>query len=248
MTTMTTTIDPLSVLPAAVRAHLQKLEASLRAALGERLRALIVFGSLPRGEYQAERSDIDTLLVIADPSRATLAAIAQPLQLARNAARIECIILDVAELADAADVFPLFYDDIRRCHIALHGADPFTGLHIDPAHIRLRVEQELRESRLRLRRMIIDGGGRPQALRGAVERKLKQIRSPLAALLRLRGEAEVPLALPAVIARACAAYGLDPGPLLAADAEPGAAFDRLTSLFVAAIHDVNARGDAPATR
>lgn len=245
---MTTTREPLSALPAPVRARLEALEASLGAALGERLRAVIVFGSLPRGEYQAEHSDIDVLLVIADPSRATLAAIAQPLQLARNAARIECMIIDAAELADAADVFPLLYDDIRRCHVALRGADPFTGLHIDPSHIRLRVEQELRESRIRLRRMLVDGGGRPRALRGAVERKLKQIRSPLAALLRLRGEAEVPLALDAVIARACAAYGLDPAPLLAADAEPGAAFDRLTALLVAAIDDVNAHGDAPVTR
>jgi predicted nucleotidyltransferase len=242
------TIEALSVLPPPVRARLDELGAGLRAALGERLKALAIFGSLPRGEYRPEHSDIDLLLVIDGPSRATLEAIGRPLQLARNAARIECVILDAAEIPHAADVFPLFYDDIRRCHVMLHGSDPFADLHIDAGHIRLRIEQELRESQIRLRRMVTDGGGRPQVLRGAVDRKLKQIRGPLAALLRLRGEANVPQVLTAVLTRACAAYGLDPAPLLAADAAPAAAFDRLAELFAAAIDDVNARGDGPATR
>lgn len=239
------TPDPLSTLPAPVRARLEALREALRAALGARLSALLVFGSLPRGEYHPEHSDVDVLLVIDGPTRATLESIAQPLQLARNAARIECVILDAAEIPHAADVFPLFYDDIRRCHLVLHGRDPFADLQIHPDHIRLRIEQELRESQIRLRRMVTDGGGRPAVLRGAVDRKLKQIREPLAALLRLRGEPSVPHALADVFTRACAAYRLDPAPLLARDADPAAAFDRLAELFTAAIHDVNARGDAP---
>lgn len=241
-------MDPLSVLPSPVLARLDELRASLHTTLGDRLRTIAIFGSLPRGEYQAEQSDIDVLLVIDGPSRTTLEAIGRALQLARNSARIECVILDVTEISHAADVFPLFYDDIRRCHILLHGTDPFAELHIDPGHIRLRIEQELRDSQIRLRRMVTDGGGRPQVLRGAVHRKLKQIRGPLAALLRLRGEVEVPQALQAVLARACTAYGLDPRPLQAVEAAPAVAFDCLASLYAAAIDDVNARGDAPATR
>ncbi len=239
------TPDPLTALPAPVRARLDELHAGLRAALGDRLHSLLVFGSLPRGEYRPDHSDVDVLLVVDGPGRAVLESIARPLQLARNAARIECVILDAAEIPHAADVFPLFYDDIRRCHVVLHGRDPFADLQIHPHHIRLRIEQELREAQIRLRRMVTDGGGRPAVLRGAVDRKLKQIREPLAALLRLRGEASGSHALADVITRACAAYRLDPAPLLAPDAAPAAAFDRLAELFTAAIDDVNARGETP---
>ncbi|MBL9105578.1 MAG: nucleotidyltransferase domain-containing protein [Myxococcales bacterium] len=231
----------LSALPATVRTRLDDLRVVLRATLGESLTALLVYGSLPRGEYRPDYSDVDVLLVLAAPTRASLESIAGPLQLARNAARIECMILDAAEIPHAADVFPLLYDDIRRCHILLHGVDPFADLRIDPAHIRLRIEQELREARIRLRRMVADGGGRRAALRGAVERKLKQIREPLAALLRLRGEPDVPEALADVLTRAAAVYGLDPAPLLDPAADPAAAHDRLAALFTAAIDDVNAR-------
>jgi predicted nucleotidyltransferase len=238
------TTDLLSTLPGPVRGHLESLRSGLLAALGERMQALMIFGSLPRGEYRPDHSDVDVLLVIADPSRAALTAISRPIQLARYAARIECVILDAAELPHAADVFPLFYDDIRRCHVVVHGADPFAGLHIDPAHIRLRIEQELRESQIRLRRTVTDSGGRDEALRGAVDRKLKQVRGPLAALLRLRGAPDGPEVLSAVIDRACAVYRLDPAPLRAAPTAPAPAFDRLQELLAAAIEDVNARGDA----
>lgn len=236
------TMDPLSVLPASVRTRLDELVSALRTALGERsLKSLLVFGSLPRGEYRPEHSDVDVLLVIDGPTRDALESISKPLQLARNAARIECVILDAAEIPQAADVFPLFYDDIRRCHVLLHGTDPFADLQIDPHHIRLRIEQELREARIRLRRMVTDGGGRPQALRGAVDRKLKQIREPLAALLRLRGETDVPQTLSQVLTRACVAYRLDTAALLAPDADPANAYDQLAELLAAAIDDVNSR-------
>ncbi len=143
------------------------------------------------------------------------------------------------ELARAADVFPLLYDDVRNCHAVLYGSDPFAALAIADTHRRLRIEQELREARIRLRLVISEAPQLPRQLRGAVARKLKQIRSPLHALLRLR-DRHVDHTLVAVLREACGLYKIDVSPLLDLGSAPQQAYDTLVQLLEASIADVDA--------
>lgn len=232
--------DPrITALPERTRKHLDGLRTTLVEELGDALDSILVFGSLARGGFDADRSDIDLVIVLRDDSRKRLRAIGTALDVARGAARIEAILLRADELGNAADVFPLFYDDIRSCNIVLHGSDPFAPLRIHDEHRRLRVEQELREARIRLRRVIAESAANPRVLAGALERKIKQIRGPLHALLRLRGSTggdDV-----ASVLRACAErYTLDLAALARAREATDAACDTLVKLLDAAIHDVDA--------
>lgn len=231
----------LQSLPANVRRRLEDLVRSLRDTLGDDLEAIIAHGSVARGEYVEGHSDIDLLLVLRRDDREKLEAIGPALKVASYSARIEAILLASAEIPNAADVFPLLFGDIRGSHALLHGRDPFASLIISAAHVRIRIEQELRDARIRLRRVVTEAAGDPALLVGPVERKLKQIRSPLRALLRLRGE-EVDEKLESVLRAACAAYGLDPEPLLHLSGSPDKTHDVLRNLLDAAIEDVDARG------
>jgi predicted nucleotidyltransferase len=234
--------DALAVLSEATLSRLRDLESSLVRALGEGLVSLVVYGSAARGGYREGRSDVDVVIVVRDASRASLVSIANVLQVARYAARIETMVLVEGEIAASTDAFPLLYDDIRRHHVVLHGADPFAELTISDRHRRLRVEQELREARTRLRRAVIDGLGLKDALAGAVVRKAKQIRTPLHALLALRGvtcedRSQV------VLAKAGELYGVDTSKILGAAVAPEDAHDALVKVLDAAIADVDAMGD-----
>ena len=51
-------------------------------------------------------------------------------------------------------------------HVALSGTDPFSGLNVHDTHRRLRIEQELREARIRMRRAVVDAMGIGQRHRG----------------------------------------------------------------------------------
>ncbi len=212
--------DRLRSLPDRVRARLDELERSLSRALGSGLSGLVVHGSVARGAYREGESDVDLIVILTEATRERLDAIANPLAIARNAARIEAMILAKGEVARAADVFPLLYDDIRRCHVTLTGEDPFEDLVVSDHNLRLRVEQELREAQIRLRRAVVDSLGAPRALEGAVSRKVKQIRGPLHALVRLGGK-EAGDDLPSVLKAAGALLGVDTGPLTRLS-EPGA--------------------------
>jgi hypothetical protein len=229
-------------LPEAARQPLLALTDGLQKAAGSNLAALVVYGSAVRGGWLQETSDIDVIVVLNDTALAQLQAIANPLMVARYSARIEAMILQRDAIARASDVFPLLYDDVRQRHVLLAGSDPFAGLAIADAHRRLRIEQELRETRIRLRRAVVDAHGAESAIGGALARKLKQVRGPLHALLALKG-APCDDRLEAVLAAAGRAWGVDTGPLTRTMAEPANAHAALRALLDAAIHDVDTLGD-----
>ncbi|MFO0631713.1 MAG: nucleotidyltransferase domain-containing protein [Nannocystaceae bacterium] len=237
---MTATVDDprVSALPPRTREHLLRLADALVEGFGDDLVGVLVHGSLARGGFDPERSDIDLVVVVRRDGRERLAAVGPALELARHAARIEAILLRADELQSAADVFPLLYDDIRSRHIVLRGDNPFAALQILDEHRRLRIEQELREARIRLRRALTECASVPRTLAGAIERKLKQIRGPLFALATLRGFATDDSLAP-VLAACAKHWSLDLDALARVREAPLPAYDGLVALLDAAIADVD---------
>jgi predicted nucleotidyltransferase len=227
----------LEALSSAVNDRLDELTATLVEQCGSSLVGLVVHGSAVRGGWFEETSDVDLIVVLNDDSEALLAAIGPALELARFSARIEAMILTKDEIERSADCFPLLYGDIARTSVTIAGTNPFTALEISHEHIRLRVEQELREIRIRMRRVATDMADKPH-FGGAIEHKVKQLRSPLWALLTLRGES-VDDHLEPVLAGAAKAYGIDVTPLLRTREDPAAAYTTLATLLDAALDDVD---------
>jgi len=230
---------PPEKLPEPVRARLNELGSTLAQQLGDNLVALLVFGSAVRGGWREGASDVDLVLVLRNPTREALLSVANTLTVARTAFRFEAVILGADEIPRAADVFPLFYDDIKSCHAVLAGKDPFADLTISDQFRRLRVEQELRESQIRLRRAVVDSLGAPQQLGGAVERKVKQLRGPLHALLALRRTPATSDTLPVLLEKATEVYGVDTSALSNVRKDPDAAHAALEKLLDRMILEVD---------
>ena len=228
----------MDTLPPAARRHVERLRDGLQAAVGADLAALVVYGSAVRGSYDEETSDIDVIVVLRDTALPKLVACANPLLLARHSGRVEAMVLREDEIAAASDVFPLFYDDIRSRHVLAAGVDPFQRLTISDAHRRLRIEQELREARIRMRRAAVDAMGVDAALVGALARKVKQIRGPLHALLRLKG-VSCDDTVSTVLHETGKAYGVDTAPLLRVHEDPAAAHAAFRKLIDTAVDDVD---------
>jgi len=226
-------------LPSDVRARVEEWTKSLEATLGDDLVGILVHGSVARGEYRPGESDVDAIVVLKEATFAQLDGIANAMQLARYSARIEAMILTEAEIAGASDVFPLLYDDIKRCHFLVTGRDPFKDVEVHDTHRRLRIEQELREARIRMRRAVTDAAGAREALGGAITRKVKQVRAPLYALLGLKGQKCSP-DLGAVIEAACKHYGVDAAVVRNAKEAPDPAYAAFVTLLDKAIDEVNA--------
>lgn len=173
--------------PPVVKEHLETLTRSLDKACGSNLASLCVYGSAARGGFVEGESDVDVVVVLGDTSLEKLTALSEPLLLANLAVRAEAMVLRLNDVAPASDVFPLFYDDIRSCHVLLSGRDVFSSVVVTDTHRRLRIEQELREAKIRMHRAVVEARGEDEALARFVSRKVTQIRSPLYALLTLQG-------------------------------------------------------------
>jgi hypothetical protein len=180
--------EVLPFLPAAVRNRLEELAATLQKTLGDKLHALVLHGSAVRGGYVAGTSGVDVVVVLTDDAPALLESVGPALRLAHAAARIECTLLRLDEIQRSADVFPLLYADIKDAHAMMHGADPFAALEIKSEHRRLRIEQELREASLSLRRLVAYDDLAGPALGAPLAHLVKRLRSPLRALLALLGD------------------------------------------------------------
>lgn len=229
-------------LPAEVMERLTVWSEALQKGLGDDLVAILIHGSAVRGGYRANESDVDAVVVLQNAPLSKLEAIGNACQAARYGARIEAMFLIESEISSAADAFPLFYSEIQGKHHVLVGKDPFKSIQIEKKHLRLRIEQELREIQIRLRRAVIDAMGDHRVIGGVLERKIKQARSPLAALLALHKK-ETDGTLGAVLDGVHVLYDVDIAPLRAVRENAKLAFPVLVTILEKAIADVDQMGD-----
>jgi len=241
-------LNPMfQALPATVRDRIKEWTKSLEAALGDDLVAIMLTGGVARGDYRIGESDVNALIVLRDASFEKLDAISSAMQAARYGARVEPTILTEDELPGVCDAFPLLYDEIARSNLILVGKDPFaSAVVVHDTHRRLRVEQELREAQIWLRRVVTDALGAREAIGGAVGRKIRQVRRPLRALLNLKGIA-CKEDIANVLASAGNVYGVDVAPLSTPRERPGEAHAALTNLLAAAIKDVTSMETGPSS-
>jgi predicted nucleotidyltransferase len=207
-------LESLKITP-EVRNALERLREDISSAAGTNLAGLILYGSLARGRYRAGKSDVNVVVLLSDTSIENLLAIAPALRAAWRAARVEPFILKLSEIQSMTDVFPTKLLDIQAHHIVLMGEDPFVGLEVKREHLRLRIEQELRNIALRMRRRFVSIFDDRAALAIALADVAVSLKVELGALLRLAGNTEpAENTSAAVLAAAATAFDLDRDALL----------------------------------
>jgi len=194
--------------PEVVRRALDDLIEELEPSAPE-LFALAVYGSLARGTFRDGESDVNLAVVLTNASPNVLASLRGPMRKAWRAARVEPLVFTRAELPRIADAFPIKIFDIRQHHDLILGSEPFSELEIKWSEVRARVEQELRNHLLRLRRTWLFADHDARALAPPLVRSANSLLFELEALLWLKGEELRGLSVDQIFARAARAFDLD---------------------------------------
>jgi predicted nucleotidyltransferase len=240
-----------SKLSREAREALDVLQRDLESAS---VAGLALFGSAVRGDWDARRSDVNVAVVLSDPDEQFLARTIGPaLRQAFRTARVEPWILREAEASELADAFPVKMLDVSRRHCVLHGEDVLACGEIHAGHLRLRVEQQLRNRLHRLRRRAAIGGDDEGDLLRSLRVAARGLAFELEGLLQAAGEAATGDSRQEVYEAAVARFGLDGGTterLLAiregeADARPHDLFGATLALMQVAVDAADAlEGDA----
>jgi predicted nucleotidyltransferase len=122
-----------------------------RAALGDRLVAVILYGSGASGEHHAKFSDLNVLCVVTAVTVRELADAEPMVRWWRSAGNPSPLLLSRDEVLGSADVFAIEFHDMLEQRRVLHGEDVIAGLEIERTFYRAQVEHDLRAKLLRLR-------------------------------------------------------------------------------------------------
>jgi hypothetical protein len=135
-----------------------------KAAAGENLRSLILYGSAANGEFHPEFSDVNLLCVLGDISFRSLQALAPTVKWWLGQKEPVPQVTTSEELRRSADVFAIELLDMQQRYRVLAGDDVLRGLHVDLRHHRAQVEYELREKLMLLRKGAMVAGNNQDRL------------------------------------------------------------------------------------
>jgi hypothetical protein len=187
---------------------LQDLIASLKAVLGEDLRAVIVFGSFASGEFLEGKSSLNVLILAETLAPQRLTFLAAPFNAWARQKHMPPILMRTAELPTMAGVLPIEFSDILDHHRVVFGDISFAQLRLDPARLRFQVEHDLAILLLRLRRSAARADFDAVALGTLVADSLSSTWTLCRALLRAHGVQDKMSKVEAA-RRLCAAAALD---------------------------------------
>ena len=138
---------------------LQTYVKEVKAAFGDQLEGLLLYGSAVRGEFLQGRSNLNILLLVSSYDSAVLKHYSL---LHRRWSKEQIVVplfLTEEELRMSAAVFPLEFLEIQEQHRVLDGRDPFIGFHVKTDRLKEAVVQGLTSLIVRLRQRYVEGGG-----------------------------------------------------------------------------------------
>jgi hypothetical protein len=168
------------------RMTLDEFVAQLKAALGNDLRCVAVYGSAAAGEHQAGKSDTNVLMVVETLSAERLKAASAAVS-AWTEGNTAPLMLTTSEWKGSADVFAMEFADILERHRIVHGAFP-SDIRVDATHLRLQLEREAMVAVLQLRRGVLATGADGKATLALLEGGASTMLALFRAVIRLRGE------------------------------------------------------------
>ena len=192
-------------------AALNRLVDDLRAAHGDNLASIVLYGSVAAGDQVAQRSDHNLLIALnsiaLEDLRISQTAVRDWLGLGQPMP----VYFTVEELKRAADVFPIEFLQMEKARKILYGRDPFEFGDISRANLRHQTEYELRTKLILLRRLYIQASTSVDKLTALMSDSLASFAALFRAVLILRAQ-EPPVSKADSVQATVRLLGLDGSP------------------------------------
>jgi hypothetical protein len=194
-----------------VQEALNGLVGDLRATHGDNLASVVLYGSAAAGDHIELRSDYNLLIALNRITPEDLRLAQAPMREWQRLGHPMPVYFTVEELSDAADVFPIEFNQMAHARIVLFGKDPFEFVRLSDANLRHQTEYELRSKLIQLRRLYIPASISVEKLCDLMSDSLASFAALFRAVLLLYKQ-DAPVAKPDCVRATAALLKLDPSP------------------------------------
>ncbi len=171
----------------------------LRATHGKNLASVILYGSAATGDFLAKQSDYNLLIALHNITPKDLRSAQAPMREWSKLGHPIPVYFTVAELQNAADVFPIEFHQMERARKILYGTDVLLNLNISDEFLRHQTEYELRSKLIQLRRRYIPASTSVDGLANLMTNSLSSFATLFRAVLLIYGF-EPPIAKREIVA------------------------------------------------
>jgi predicted nucleotidyltransferase len=191
-----------------LRSAAQDFATRMVDTLEERLRSVVLHGSVARDEAVTGVSDVNLLVLVDRVDPELLRTLAPEARRWLKVERALPLVLTWDEWAAASDSFAIETADMLEAHEVLAGDDPFDGARVRDRDLRLQAERELRGKLIHLREGTLAAADRPEDLGRLLLTAMPSVATYLRAALRLSG-VTVPRSTPEVLEAGAERVGAD---------------------------------------
>ncbi|MBD3393485.1 MAG: hypothetical protein GF418_15220 [Chitinivibrionales bacterium] len=185
----------------------EEIVADYRAALGDVLVSVIMYGSAVTHEYRPGSSDINLAIVVSDDSIAQIGKCADVQKKWGRRNVTAPFFMTRVYIERSLDTYPIEFLDMKNNYRVLEGEDVLGGLTIRREHLRLQCERELKGASIHLRKAYVQSGGNQRMLRELLDTSVRTLVPVFKAMLIL-AERSIPASKSEVISALEERYSL----------------------------------------
>ena len=159
----------------------------LKTTHGRNLASVILYGSAAAGDYIPRRSNYNLLIALHRITPEDLRNAHASVREWHRMGHPVPVYFTVAELKEAADVFPIEFHQMEAARKVLYGSDVLEDVAISDANLRHQTEYELRSKLVQLRRQYIPASASVDGLKALMSESFASFAALFRAVLLLHG-------------------------------------------------------------
>ena len=160
----------------------------LRSTHGDNLASVVLYGSAAVGDEVEQQFGYNFLVALHAITPHDLRVAQAPIREWLRFGQPLPVYFTLAELKDAADVFPIEFNQMERTRKVYYGVDPFEIMTLSDVNLRHQTEYELRGKLIQLRRSYISASSSANKLSTLMSESLASFASLFRPVLLLMGK------------------------------------------------------------
>lgn len=180
----------------------------------ENILSIFLCGQAAAGDYLPRISNINLFVILEELNFQDLKKSLKVISKGINKKISAPLFLTRKHIQTSTDVFPIEFLEMKENHLLLYGEDLLSSLEVNPEHIRLFCEEQIKGKLIRIRQAYLEIGLKRKGIEALLKESLASLAPVLRSLIRLKGKSPA-IEREKIYGQLCAEFNLDQDVFLA---------------------------------